>query len=136
MKLEHANITVTSIERTRAFLQLAMPEIRIRGGGPRVQGGYWQHIGTDDSYIALQEEAQSNHSNRQAYIDIGTNHLGITVDDIQGVCQRLAANGYKRSEYGVEEAGRTSVYFYDADGLEWEFVQYHSNDIALSNSYE
>ncbi len=136
MNLEHANITVNSIDAATRFLQIAFPEVKVRGEGPRQQGGFWRHIGTENHYIALQQEETPTDSNRTVYVDNGINHIGFVVANVEAVRQRLENGGYKGNAMGVEETGRTSIYFYDDTGIEWEFVQYHSDDIAIKNSYK
>jgi catechol 2,3-dioxygenase-like lactoylglutathione lyase family enzyme len=136
MNLEHANVTVSDIEEATRFLQVAFPSAKVRGGGPRVAGGFWRHIGSDDNYIALQQEEQATVSNRTTYTDVGINHLGFVVNDVNGVVNRLNAAGYQGNDMGVEEGGRTSVYYYDKTGNEWEFVEYHSDITNIKNNYE
>ena len=135
MRIEHVNVTVTDIEEATRFLVLVEPEYHVRGEGIKQSGGWWRHVGTDDSYIALQQEAISNQSSRVSYNDIGFNHLGFVVKDIQGVVGRLTAAGYESNDMGVAEKGRTSAYFYDKSGNEWEFVEYHSEDTQVTNNY-
>jgi catechol 2,3-dioxygenase-like lactoylglutathione lyase family enzyme len=135
MQLEHINVTVTDIEEATRFLTLVYPDSKIRGEGPRQQGGSWRHVGNDNAYIALQQETEPQRSNRVAYTDLGINHLGFVVDDLAAVVERLTQAGYQSNEMGVEEAGRTSTYFYDHSGIEWEFVEYHSDDFEVKNNY-
>lgn len=135
MNIEHANVTVADIEEATRFLTLVYPSIKIRGEGARQTGGSWRHVGTDDSYIALQQEAEANYSQRESYVQIGLNHLGFIVSDLKGVIDRLTEAGYTTNEMGDNQAGRSSVYYYDASGNEWEFVQYHSDDVSVRNVY-
>ncbi len=135
MFIEHANITVNDIDRATQFLVTAFPSLQIRGQGPRAHGGLWRHLGTEQSYIALQQEAQPHHSEHQTYQHIGINHLCFVVSDIQSLSQRLISAGYQINDAGVEEQGRTSVYFHDDSAIEWEFVQYHSDDARIRNNY-
>ena len=55
IRLEHANMVVRDIDATLRFLQTAIPEFRVRREGKTWQGGRWVHVGTDDSYIAVNE---------------------------------------------------------------------------------
>lgn len=137
MKLEHANITVPDIDQATEFLMTAFPDAEVRGGGVKASTGrVWRHVGNQETYIALQQEVEVSESNRRDYIDNGVNHLGFVVDDVNRVSNALKAAGYKISIGGVDEEGRTSAYFYDNAGFEWEFVEYHSADNAIKNNYQ
>ncbi len=137
MKLEHANINVPDIEAATAFLLAAFPKAYVRGEGKRAfSDGIWRHVGTDDSYIALQQENKPSKSNQRTYIDNGVNHLGFEVDDIEALKERLLAKQYQMNNMGVDEEGRTSAYFYDSAGNEWEFVEYHTDQLEVRNNYE
>ena len=48
----------------------------------------------------------------------------------------LAAAGFRDSTYPNNHPHRKRVYFYDADGNDWEFVQYFTDDIAKRNDYD
>ncbi len=64
LRMEHANVTVTSIEDAKAFLKLAFPEFSQRGEG-RPDGKRWVHFGTDESYIALEEMDEKTSTDRK-----------------------------------------------------------------------
>lgn len=66
----------------------------------------------------------------------GINHLGYEVDDAAAVRERLSQAGYKDSSYPNAHPHRTRVYFYDAEGSDWEFVQYLSDDPTQRHDYE
>ena len=51
--LEYIYVNVNSLAATRRFLQQALPEIVLRGGGEAAGYGPWLHIGSDASHIAL-----------------------------------------------------------------------------------
>ena len=65
----------------------------------------------------------------------GTNHLGYEVDDVEALRSRLAAAGYHESTVPNSHPHRRRVYFYDAEGNDWEFVQYLSDDLEERNDY-
>jgi catechol 2,3-dioxygenase-like lactoylglutathione lyase family enzyme len=95
------------------------------------------HIGTDDTYIALNESSDEPAEKWVPYDGKpGINHLGYEVDDVDALRERLAAAGFKDSTYPNSHPHRKRVYFYDADGNDWEFVQYYSDDPAERNDYE
>ena len=64
------------------------------------------------------------------------NHIGFEVNDVDALCERLTAAGFKNSTYPNKHPHRRRVYFNDADGNDWEFVQYFSDDMSLRNDYD
>ena len=48
----------------------------------------------------------------------------------------LSAAGFRESTYPNSHPHRKRVYFYDADGNDWEFVQYFSDKPSERNDYE
>ena len=136
IRLEHANMVVRSIDDAVRFLTAALPEFRIRREGLN-EGQRWMHIGTDDTYIALNEASDEPAEKWVPYDGKpGINHLGYEVDDVEALRDRLAAAGFKDSTYPNNHPHRKRVYFHDADGNDWEFVQYFSDDPAERNDYE
>src|SRR5689334_8177174 len=94
-RLEHVNLVVRDLDGMVRFLQTAFPDHRIRGEGRGPSGARWLHIGTDESYLALNEasvepaEPWVPYSGRP-----GVNHLGFEVDDVEALQARLRAAGY------------------------------------------
>lgn len=134
--LEHSNVTVNNIEDTVNFIQTALPEFKIRHQGMNTKR--WCHIGTELHYLALQEREPltADHVNRKAYYDIGLNHIGIVVDDINAVSQRLLNAGFRDHNAFENEAFRQRFYVFDKDGIEWEFIEYSSKKAPERNLYE
>jgi len=136
IRLEHANMNVRNIDDTVRFLIAALPEFQIRREGYN-EGQRWMHIGTDDTYIALNESTDEPTEKWVPYAGKpGINHLGYEVDDVDAVRARLSAAGFRDSTYPNNHPHRKRVYFYDADGNDWEFVQYLSDDPKERNDYE
>jgi len=136
IRLEHANIVVRDFEAMTHFLRTAFPDFRIRREGFN-RGRRWAHIGTDDTYIAVSEAQSEPAEDWVPYSGKpGVNHLGYEVDDVDALRERLAAAGYRDSTYPNNHPHRKRVYFYDADGNDWEFVQYFSADPAERNDYD
>lgn len=136
IRLEHANMNVRNIDDTVRFLIAALPEFQIRREGQN-EGQRWMHIGTDDTYIALHESTDEPTEKWVPYAGkLGINHLGYEVDDVDAVRARLSAAGFRDSTYPNNHPHRKRVYFYDADGNDWEFVQYLSDDPKERNDYE
>jgi len=129
-------MVVRNIDDTVRFLTAALPEFRIRREGLN-EGRRWMHIGTDDTYIALNESSDEPAEKWVPYAGKpGINHLGYEVDDVEALRDRLAAAGFEDSTYPNNHPHRKRVYFHDADGNDWEFVQYFSDDPAERNDYE
>ncbi len=137
VNLEHVNMVVRDIDAMTRFLQTAFPEFRVRGGGVGTTGQRWVHVGTDDSYLALSEATAESASQRQLYTgEPGVNHLGFEVGDVDALHVRLMAAGYQESTVPNSHPHRKRVYFHDAEGNDWEFVQYFSDDPAERHDYE
>ncbi len=137
VRLEHANLLVHDIDGMLRFLQTAFPEFRIRREGTTGEHGRWVHIGTDDTYIAL-NEAWKNPAEQWVPYDgkPGLNHLGYEVGDVETLRARMREAGYRESTVPNNHPHRKRVYFYDPDGNDWEFIQYFSTDPTKRNDYE
>ncbi|MCK6470692.1 MAG: VOC family protein [Planctomycetes bacterium] len=131
--LEHANISVGNVEETVRFLQAAFPDWKVRGTGREGGELKWLHIGTDNTYLAL-SPAESRARNAVSG-GVGLNHLGFVVDDAEALKTRLLAAGYREGYKAPGHPNRRRVYFLDADGFEYEFVQYFSDDPKERNDY-
>ena len=134
INLEHANLTVRSLEDSIAFLITAIPEFSVRGKGSTDRYD-WVHLGTDHLYIALCQHHKHHARKDQTYLNDGINHLGFVVDDLDTLCKRLDAEGYQHSVDGEESPYRRRTYYYDNNGFEWEFVQYLSSEPDKRNEY-
>ena len=136
VRLEHANLSVRDVEATIRFLTTAFHEFRIRGEGTNRDGTRWAHVGTNDTYIALNQAKADSERDRMPYRgEPGLNHLAYEVDDVESLRLRLKAAGYRDSTVPNAHPHRKRVYFYDPDGNDWEFVQYFSQDPAERNDY-
>jgi catechol 2,3-dioxygenase-like lactoylglutathione lyase family enzyme len=134
--MEHANLHVRHFEDAVRFLKTAFPDFEVRSESVR-DGLRWMHIGTDETYIALNETSFDGSAGKQPYDrKPGINHLGYEVDDVDALQQRLSAAGFRDSTYPNNHPHRKRVYFYDTDGNDWEFVQYFTDNPAERNDYE
>ncbi len=131
-EMEHVNIYVSNIDKTVWFLATALPELRVRGEGSN-GGVRWMHIGTESTYVAINETPEGVASPPGDKL----NHIGYTVEDVAAVKERLASAGYKEGLVVTDpHPHRKRLYFLDADGLEWEFVQYLSERPEERNLYD
>lgn len=121
--LEHVNITVTDPDRTARMLD----EIfgwKIRWQGDAIHGGRTIHVGSETDYIAVYSKGADPEVPTESYATRGgLNHIGITVDDLDRVEQRVLDAGFTPHQHGDYEPGRR-FYFGDADGIEWEVISY------------
>ena len=65
----------------------------------------------------------------------GLNHLGFEVPDVVALRARLLAAGYRETTVPNAHPHRSRVYFADAEGNDWEFVEYHSRVPSERNDY-
>ncbi len=141
-RIEHLNLVVSDIDKTLSFLSAAFPHWRNRGGGedtwqdaPR----RWMHFGDDETYLTLNHFLPLG-EDRGAQRDLqgtspGLAHVGFEVASIDGVVARLRDAGFEPRVWGPDHPHRRNVYFYDPEGLEFEFVEYFSDAPAERNSY-
>jgi len=132
--LEHANITVKNLEASIKFITTAFPDFKVRHQGTN-NGVRWAHVGTNDTYLALGEEAPNPRPTDTSYDTCGVNHLGYVVDDADEVRARLLKAGYKEGFVPPPHPHRKRVYIFDPEGMEWEFIQYLSDDPAKRHDY-
>ncbi|MEK0162284.1 VOC family protein [Phaeobacter sp. JH18-32] len=123
VRLEHANITVSSPEATAAWMQDVFGW-RIRWQGEAINGGYSLHIGGSDSYLALYCPPEPLAKAPISYgITGGLNHIAVVVDDLSTVETRVRDAGFTPGEHHDYEPGRR-FYFRDRDNIEFEVVEY------------
>jgi hypothetical protein len=67
---------------------------------------------------------------------VGFNHVGFVVNDLAEVIQRLQDVGYKTGDLAEEIDYRQRTYIFDENGVEWEFVQYLSEEPEKANVYQ
>ncbi|GAB1267519.1 VOC family protein [Aurantivibrio infirmus] len=142
-KLEHINIKVPSIAKTQAFLAAAFSDYVERGRGYSESFGHWLHFGNDDTYIALlqtralgQEQAVLVEPYKYEE-DYRLMHVGFVVDDVERLMARLEAKGFSPADTGDLDTHpfRRRVYYLDGNGIEWEFIQYLSDQPTQRNDY-
>ncbi len=125
-RLEHVNVTVPDPRATAAMLSDIFGwKIRWEGNGS--EGGYSIHIGTDNDYIALYTGPDMGRDQRvgdNSYLQKGgLNHIGIVVDDLGATEAKVKAAGITPHSHMDYEPGKR-FYFHDADGVEYEVVNY------------
>ena len=137
-RLEHANIVVSDIEPTLHFLQAALPHWRVRAKGAAPWYGKprnWLHFGDDFTYITLNDNGEGSPRDLKGHAP-GLAHLGFSITGIEALIARLHERGYEPRIEPTACAARRNVYYIDPNGLEFEFVEYSSDDPALRNADE
>lgn len=136
-RLEHANVCVHDVDGVIRFLQTAFPDFAIRRDSVSESGRRWVHIGTDETYVALNQADADSPSSGPPYAGkAGLNHLAYVVDDADSLRNRMLEAGYKESTPPNNHPHRKRVYFYDPCENDWEFVEYLSDDPNERHDYD
>lgn len=122
--LEHVNVTVIDADAT-ADLLCDLFGWKIRWAGSALSGaGRSVHVGDDTRYLALYAPKDAPEQSPNSYTRHGgLNHIGLVVDDLDAVEQRVISAGFTPREHGDYEPGRR-FYFDGPDGIEYELVSY------------
>jgi catechol 2,3-dioxygenase-like lactoylglutathione lyase family enzyme len=117
--MEHANLTVSDIERSSELFQKLLGWHE-RWRGPARDGGETIHVGDHRSYLAL-------HTDRRPHGRFAKgeplNHIGVVVDDLDAAEAVVVDVGLETFNHADYEPGRR-FYFFDWDGIEFEVVSY------------
>lgn len=125
MNLEHANVTVTDPDASAALL-CRLFDWKVRWEGASMDVGRTVHVGSDESYIALYTQPNVKSADVNSYATQGQmNHLGVVVDDLNDIRQRVTGEGLIITSEADYEPGKR-FYFDTPDGIEIEVVSYHS----------
>ena len=136
IRLEHANICVHDIDSMIKFLRTAFPEFKIRYDAIGVDGTRWVHVGTETTYIALEQATMQPNNKWTPYSGKpGINHLAYEVKNVDIVRKNLNSAGYKDTTIPNNHSYRKRIYFNDPEGNDWEFVQYYSDKNNERNDY-
>jgi len=123
--LEHVNYTVTNPEKTAGWM-CELFDWHVRWSGDAIHGGRSLHVGNDTCYVVLFSGSAGKPlaDAGVSYERIGGfNHLGIVVDDLDAMEERVRKLGFKPHSHADYEPGRR-FYFNDADNIEYEIVSY------------
>jgi catechol 2,3-dioxygenase-like lactoylglutathione lyase family enzyme len=122
MQLEHVNMTVANLDRSVDFYSTLLgASVRWSRRGEEDRDA--AHVGDDRFYLALFQAADGHRAPDPAYDNVGFNHFGLVVDDLEEMKRRLALLGITPSSEADYEPGRR-LYFFDPDGIEVELVEY------------
>ncbi len=122
-QLEHVNVTVSDLDRAIALLD-DLFDWKLRWRGSSIYGGETAHVGGAESYLALYRHHDQEAAKQSTYhVTGGLNHVGVVVDDLDAVEQRVKDYGLKPRSHADYEPGRR-FYFEDWDGVEYEVISY------------
>lgn len=123
MYLEHVNVSVANLERSITFY-CELFDFSVRWRGLTSDGQPAAHVGNERYYLAL-FQADKQEDAKNDYGRVGINHIGLVVDDLNTMRERLhRLNVTPHHEADYEPGVR--LYFFDPDGIEIELVQYRS----------
>lgn len=122
-KLEHVNVTVSDLDRSIALVRDVFGwTLRWRGGS--IHGGESAHVGDAETYVALYRHPEGAGQSGDSYTTTGgLNHVGVVVEDLDAVEEKVVSAGLEPYSHADYEPGRR-FYFRDHDGVEWEVVSY------------
>lgn len=122
-RLEHLNVTVCDPDATAAML-VELFGWRVRWQGAAIHGGRSVHVGGADTYLAVYAGPGEQAAAGNSYVQRGgLNHIGVVVDDLDAVEERVKALGYEPVNHADYEPGRR-FYFREENGIEIEVVSY------------
>ena len=125
MFLEHTNVTVKDPDESAALL-CRLFDWKIRWQGDATDIGRTVHVGSAHSYIAFYTQPKAQSVELDSYAALGQlNHLGIVVDDIDTIEERVTREKLTITSHADYEPGRR-FYFDTPDGIEIEVVSYSS----------
>ncbi len=121
-RIEHANLTVAD-PHASADLMRALFGWHIRWEGPSMLGGHTVHVGSENDYLAFYTNAEVKAARPHFEKGVPLNHVGIVVDNLDAVEEKVVAAGLEPFSHGNYEPGRR-FYFFDNNGIEFEVVSY------------
>jgi catechol 2,3-dioxygenase-like lactoylglutathione lyase family enzyme len=117
--LEHANITVSDIERSSNLFQKLLGWHE-RWRGEAINRGETIHVGDERTYLALYTDRRAHDRFAKG---APLNHLGLLVDDLDAAEKIVLEAGLETFNHADYSPGRR-FYFFDWDGIEFEIVSY------------
>ncbi|MEL6677828.1 MAG: VOC family protein [Pseudomonadota bacterium] len=121
--LEHANFTASDPDGFAAIL-CDLFGWEVRWAGSAMETGRTVHVGGPASYLAIYSPAGTPEAGPDTYVTRGgLNHIGVVVDDLDAVEEKVAAAGFTPKSHGDYEPGRR-FYFEGPEGIEFEVISY------------
>jgi catechol 2,3-dioxygenase-like lactoylglutathione lyase family enzyme len=126
VRIEHAFVTVRSIERSLSFYRRLLPGWVVRWEGTGSGGHRWIHFGApgdgQPSYLSLYEDPQAPDP-QVPYSAVGIQHVGFAHPDVEALIERLSREGIGPTDTVADDPKFRRAYFVDPDGNELEFVE-------------
>ncbi|MBI3891897.1 MAG: VOC family protein [Candidatus Wallbacteria bacterium] len=126
IRLEHAFLTVRSLEQTLDFYRQLFPSWIVRWQGNGSRGGRWLHFGApgsdQPSYLSFYEDAEAAAPD-EAYTSARVQHIGFAHPDVAGLMHCLTQAGIAPLQEPIDDGKYLRSYYADPDGHELEFVQ-------------
>lgn len=120
--VEHVNVTVSDAQAV-ADLMCGLFGWRVRWHGAAKDGGTTYHVGGEKSYLAVYSKGGAEKGGDSYATPGAMNHIGVVVDDLDAVEERVKAAGFTPHLHADYEPGRR-FYFHGPDGVEIEVVSY------------
>lgn len=138
---EHCNLTVSNLDHAVEFFGKVLTGYKVRHEGviedKTEDGGVvrtrWVHIGTDETYLALQATPDEMPFERNKYTYF--NHMGFIVGDIEETLKHAESMGYTQVRKDYTHPHRKRAYLWVFDGNVLEFLEYHSDKPEERNAY-
>jgi hypothetical protein len=121
-KLEHINLTVRDTDATASILGQLF-DWKIRWTGAAKDNGRTIHLGGEETYLALYSHDEKHLVDTSHKTITHLNHIGILVEDLDAVEQKVKARGFMTYNHGNYEPGKR-FYFDLEEGIEIEVVCY------------
>lgn len=121
-RLEHINLTVTDADVAASILGEIF-NWKVRWAGAAKDKGRTVHLGSVETYLALYSHDEKVRVQTSHKTITHLNHIGIQVDDLNAIEQRVKAQGLTTFNHGDYEPGRR-FYFNLEEGIEVEVVSY------------
>lgn len=118
-RFEHINLSCCNLKASQQFYQTLFPDWFVRD-----KGDGWIHLGNNQFYLSLFEEASCTARSGIPYDTIGFNHVGLVIHD--GQAMQATLNQHKISYQTRSDSPETTfrVYLNDPDGNEIELIEY------------
>lgn len=120
--LEHTNLTVADPDKFAALL-CNLFDWKIRWSGPSLDDGYTVHVGRDECYLALYTPVDLSDSTANTHANGNLNHIGIVVDNLEAIENKVRQAGLTPFGHRDYEPGRR-FYVKAIDDIELEIVSY------------
>jgi catechol 2,3-dioxygenase-like lactoylglutathione lyase family enzyme len=132
MRLQHVGLVVSDLERSRRFYSDALGLEEVSRPPNFAFDGAWFRFGGTELHLLSDAHATggAGQSDPGTGAERGmTHHLAIEVDDLEGACSRLTANGVPLAGGPMPRGdGYVQVFFLDPDGYVLELFEHTGED--------